>query len=249
MFRILVYLHIFSVYWHLPGIPVAECVLFACFARIFNATFLDFAPDEPSHVLRHILRIQYSAIEKVHVWNWTFSIRRCSPPQSTGWIVFVSHKKEDLNITMIATLLTRSSAKPVLSFLRSAAATTRGFSHFTVSGNILSGTCKNEQKHQSQTFSTISQVPVNVDNEALAFNPNSATQSIVHQRGTVTKTLKALDMAVVRQIKAELLSVDQNNDGRQVFMKHHQYSQQESSISLSYTPFSTSRPTHLISVF
>jgi hypothetical protein len=35
-------------------------------------------------------------------------------------------------------------------------------------------------------------------------------------KGTITKTLKALDMAVVRQIKAELLSVDQNNDGRQV---------------------------------
>jgi hypothetical protein len=37
-------------------------------------------------------------------------------------------------------------------------------------------------------------------------------------KGTITKTLKALDMAVVRQIKAELLSVDRNNDGRQVQM-------------------------------
>lgn len=34
--------------------------------------------------------------------------------------------------------------------------------------------------------------------------------------GTVVKTLGALDMAVVRQIKADLISVDANFDGRQV---------------------------------
>ena len=34
--------------------------------------------------------------------------------------------------------------------------------------------------------------------------------------GKVERTLKALDMAVVRQIKAELMEVDANSDGRQV---------------------------------
>jgi hypothetical protein len=34
--------------------------------------------------------------------------------------------------------------------------------------------------------------------------------------GKVERTLKALDMALVRQIKAELMEVDANSDGRQV---------------------------------
>jgi len=41
-----------------------------------------------------------------------------------------------------------------------------------------------------------------------------ATDTIVGEKGTITKTLKALDMSVVRQIKAELMEVDANSDGR-----------------------------------
>jgi hypothetical protein len=37
--------------------------------------------------------------------------------------------------------------------------------------------------------------------------------------GKVERTLKALDMALVRQIKAELMEVDANSDGRQVSFK------------------------------
>lgn len=38
----------------------------------------------------------------------------------------------------------------------------------------------------------------------------------VKEVGKVERTLKALDMAIVRQIKAELMEVDANSDGRQV---------------------------------
>ena len=38
----------------------------------------------------------------------------------------------------------------------------------------------------------------------------------VMEVGKVERTLKALDMALVRQIKAELMEVDANSDGRQV---------------------------------
>jgi hypothetical protein len=38
----------------------------------------------------------------------------------------------------------------------------------------------------------------------------------VKEIGKVERTLKALDMALVRQIKAELMEVDANSDGRQV---------------------------------
>ena len=134
---------------------------------------------------------------------------------------------------MIATTLTRNSAKPILSCLR--LATTRGVSHLTPSGNVVSATWDNVKKPQTHTFATVA-TPANVDNDSLVFNSNSTTQSMVHQRGTVTKTLKALDMAVVRQIKAELLSVDQNNDGRQVITQHYQINQQESIMFLSRTP-------------
>ena len=42
----------------------------------------------------------------------------------------------------------------------------------------------------------------------------------VREVGKIEKTLKALDMAVVRQIKAELMEVDANSDGRQVTRTH-----------------------------
>ena len=45
---------------------------------------------------------------------------------------------------------------------------------------------------------------------------DSQTSLAQHERGTIEKTLKALDMSVVRQIKAELMEVDANSDGRQV---------------------------------
>jgi hypothetical protein len=38
----------------------------------------------------------------------------------------------------------------------------------------------------------------------------------IKEVGKVERTLKALDMAIVRQIKAELMEVDANSDGRQV---------------------------------
>ena len=40
----------------------------------------------------------------------------------------------------------------------------------------------------------------------------------VKEVGKVERTLKALDMAIVRQIKAELMEVDANSDGRQVHL-------------------------------
>jgi hypothetical protein len=45
---------------------------------------------------------------------------------------------------------------------------------------------------------------------------NSTMTAPIRELGKVEKTLKALDMAVVRQIKAELMEVDANSDGRQV---------------------------------
>jgi len=68
-----------------------------------------------------------------------------------------------------------------------------------------------------------------------SFDPNVVdSEPISGQRGYVTKTLKALDMAVVRQIKAELLAVDQNNDGRidaaelkKLLRKHSAFSDEE----------------------
>lgn len=63
---------------------------------------------------------------------------------------------------------------------------------------------------QTPTFSTMAAHRSVVVSDAI--DSNHSTQG----KGTITKTLKALDMAVVRQIKAELLSVDKNNDGRQV---------------------------------
>jgi hypothetical protein len=45
---------------------------------------------------------------------------------------------------------------------------------------------------------------------------NSTMAVPIRELGKVEKTLKALDMAVVRQIKAELMEVDANSDGRQV---------------------------------
>lgn len=48
------------------------------------------------------------------------------------------------------------------------------------------------------------------------FSVDAASAAATGEKGTVTKTLQALDMAVVRQIKAELMEVDANSDGRQV---------------------------------
>jgi hypothetical protein len=45
-------------------------------------------------------------------------------------------------------------------------------------------------------------------------SPTSLAQHV--EKGRIEKTLKALDMSVVRQIKAELMEVDANSDGRQV---------------------------------
>lgn len=51
----------------------------------------------------------------------------------------------------------------------------------------------------------------------MAVSPADPTREL----GKVEKTLKALDMAVVRQIKAELMEVDANSDGRQVTTSSH----------------------------
>jgi hypothetical protein len=42
------------------------------------------------------------------------------------------------------------------------------------------------------------------------------TTDVPKEVGKVERSLKALDMALVRQIKAELIEVDANSDGRQV---------------------------------
>jgi hypothetical protein len=45
-----------------------------------------------------------------------------------------------------------------------------------------------------------------------------ATDVAPKEIGKVERSLKALDMAMVRQIKAELIEVDANSDGRQVLI-------------------------------
>ena len=76
------------------------------------------------------------------------------------------------------------------------------------------------QQATSAIGNSIAQPALNVYINAPRFHSTVALDQTLafpaKEIGKVERTLKALDMALVRQIKAELMEVDANSDGRQV---------------------------------
>ena len=79
---------------------------------------------------------------------------------------------------------------------------------------------QNHHYHQRQLLNTnkfvLKNIPEQQHEEQRWFSTNSTTSEADSSPGFVQKPLEALDMALVRQIKAELMEVDANSDGRYV---------------------------------